>query len=131
MDDIKSFRQWDSRTPGHPENFLTSGVEVTTGEYFEVHSASSGRSALARNSVHCSNRHSAASLYAFEICILTASCNLLSCLHVHKCLLHQLPALLLASLYAAVLLMLLLCCSVLSYRSSGPGYLQCCGSGSC
>jgi transketolase len=31
MDDIKSFRQWDSRTPGHPENFLTSGVEVTTG----------------------------------------------------------------------------------------------------
>uniref|UniRef100_A0A383WJL3 transketolase n=1 Tax=Tetradesmus obliquus TaxID=3088 RepID=A0A383WJL3_TETOB len=31
MDDIKSFRQWDSRTPGHPENFLTKGVEVTTG----------------------------------------------------------------------------------------------------
>jgi transketolase len=32
MDDIKSFRQWNSRTPGHPENFLTKGVEVTTGE---------------------------------------------------------------------------------------------------
>eukprot|EP00775_Hariotina_reticulata_P010462 gene10462-10620_t len=31
MDDIKQFRQWESRTPGHPENFLTSGVEVTTG----------------------------------------------------------------------------------------------------
>eukprot|EP00878_Enallax_costatus_P034462 GHUV01038211.1.p1 GENE.GHUV01038211.1~~GHUV01038211.1.p1 ORF type:complete len:198 (-),score=52.80 GHUV01038211.1:273-866(-) len=31
MDDIKQFRQWDSRTPGHPENFLTAGVEVTTG----------------------------------------------------------------------------------------------------
>ncbi|MBD2579194.1 transketolase [Oscillatoria sp. FACHB-1406] len=31
LDDIKNFRQWDSRTPGHPENFMTSGVEVTTG----------------------------------------------------------------------------------------------------
>jgi transketolase len=31
MDDIKDFRQWGSRTPGHPENFMTPGVEVTTG----------------------------------------------------------------------------------------------------
>jgi len=31
LDDIKSFRQWGSRTPGHPENFETPGVEVTTG----------------------------------------------------------------------------------------------------
>ncbi len=31
LDDIKQFRQWESRTPGHPENFLTEGVEVTTG----------------------------------------------------------------------------------------------------
>ncbi len=31
LDDIKLFRQWDSRTPGHPENFMTPGVEVTTG----------------------------------------------------------------------------------------------------
>ncbi|KAL6851510.1 hypothetical protein ACP4OV_020443 [Aristida adscensionis] len=31
MDDIKAFRQWGSRTPGHPENFETLGVEVTTG----------------------------------------------------------------------------------------------------
>ncbi|GAB4244145.1 MAG: transketolase [Thermoleophilia bacterium] len=31
LDDIKSFRQWGSITPGHPENVLTPGVEVTTG----------------------------------------------------------------------------------------------------
>lgn len=31
LDDIKQFRQWGSRTPGHPENFETPGVEVTTG----------------------------------------------------------------------------------------------------
>ncbi|KAJ6709991.1 TRANSKETOLASE CHLOROPLASTIC [Salix koriyanagi] len=30
-EDLKSFRQWESRTPGHPENFETPGVEVTTG----------------------------------------------------------------------------------------------------
>ncbi|XP_052185700.1 transketolase, chloroplastic-like [Diospyros lotus] len=29
--DLKSFRQWGSRTPGHPENFETPGIEVTTG----------------------------------------------------------------------------------------------------
>jgi transketolase len=31
MEDIKNFRQWESRTPGHPEHFMTPGVETTTG----------------------------------------------------------------------------------------------------
>ncbi|CAI0383276.1 unnamed protein product [Linum tenue] len=31
LEDLKSFRQWGSKTPGHPENFETPGVEVTTG----------------------------------------------------------------------------------------------------
>ncbi|NTV43493.1 MAG: hypothetical protein HGA63_09370, partial [Syntrophobacteraceae bacterium] len=31
LDDLKNFRQWDSRTPGHPEYGRTPGVETTTG----------------------------------------------------------------------------------------------------
>lgn len=31
LDDLKKFRQLESKTPGHPENFMTAGVETTTG----------------------------------------------------------------------------------------------------
>jgi transketolase len=31
LDELKRFRQWGSRTPGHPESSLTPGVEATTG----------------------------------------------------------------------------------------------------
>ncbi|MFC2084729.1 transketolase, partial [Bacteroidota bacterium] len=31
LDDLKSFRQWNSKTPGHPEYGHTAGVESTTG----------------------------------------------------------------------------------------------------
>lgn len=31
IDDLKQFRQWGSKTPGHPESLDTDGVEVTTG----------------------------------------------------------------------------------------------------
>jgi transketolase len=31
LDDLKDFRQWGSRTPGHPEYGMTPGVETTTG----------------------------------------------------------------------------------------------------
>jgi transketolase len=31
LDELKSFRQWGSKTPGHPEHGLTPGVETTTG----------------------------------------------------------------------------------------------------
>ncbi|RLN02512.1 hypothetical protein BBO99_00002980 [Phytophthora kernoviae] len=31
LDELKTFRQWGSKAPGHPENFATPGVEVSTG----------------------------------------------------------------------------------------------------
>ena len=31
LDELKNFRQLGSKTPGHPENFITKGVETTTG----------------------------------------------------------------------------------------------------
>jgi transketolase len=31
LTELQRFRQWGSRTPGHPENVLTPGVEITTG----------------------------------------------------------------------------------------------------
>ena len=32
LEDLQQFRQLNSQTPGHPENFVTEGIEVTTGE---------------------------------------------------------------------------------------------------
>src|SRR5699024_5224979 len=32
LDELKQFRQWGSKTPGHPEFRHTDGVEVTTGQ---------------------------------------------------------------------------------------------------
>ena len=31
LEDLRQFRQWDSRTPGHPEVHHTPGIEITTG----------------------------------------------------------------------------------------------------
>jgi transketolase len=31
LEELKKFRQWESKTAGHPENVLTPGVEITTG----------------------------------------------------------------------------------------------------
>jgi transketolase len=56
MDDLKAFRQWNSRTPGHPEAKLTPGVEATTGPLGQGTANAVGMAIAERALAHRFNR---------------------------------------------------------------------------
>ncbi len=56
LDDLKSFRQWDSRTPGHPEAHMTPGVEATTGPLGQGAGNAVGMAIAERSLAHRFNR---------------------------------------------------------------------------
>ena len=56
MDDLKAFRQWGSRTPGHPESFETPGVEATTGPLGQGAANAVGMALAERALAHCFNQ---------------------------------------------------------------------------
>ncbi len=56
LDDLRSFRQWGSRTPGHPEIHETAGVEATTGPLGQGASNAVGMAIAERFLAHLFNR---------------------------------------------------------------------------
>jgi transketolase len=56
LDDLKAFRQWESRTPGHPELGYTPGVETTTGPLGQGVGNSVGMAVAEAHLAACYNR---------------------------------------------------------------------------
>src|SRR5829696_156219 len=70
LEDIKNFRQWGSRTPGHPEHSLTPGVETTTGPLGQGFANGVGMALAARFLVGRYNRigHEIMDHHVYAIC---------------------------------------------------------------
>lgn len=70
LDEIKNFRQWGSRTPGHPEYGLTPGVEATTGPLGQGFGMGVGMAIAERMLAERFNRpgHTVVDHYTYAIC---------------------------------------------------------------
>ena len=70
MDDIKNFRQWGSKTPGHPELGHTPGVETTTGPLGQGFANAVGMAMAERHLATIFNRpgYEIISHYTYMIC---------------------------------------------------------------
>ena len=69
LEELKSFRQWESRTPGHPEHGLTPGVETATGPLGQGISNAVGMAIAEAHLAACYNRpgHAIVDHYTYVI----------------------------------------------------------------
>jgi transketolase len=94
LDEIKQFRQWDSKTPGHPERGLAPGVEVTTGPLGQGISNAVGLAIAERMLAERFNRpgHAVVDHYTYVIAsdgdmmegVSSEACSLAGNLHLGK-----------------------------------------------
>eukprot|EP00898_Chlorokybus_atmophyticus_P005982 jgi/Chlat1/6385/Chrsp44S05845 len=75
-EDLKQFRQWGSKTPGHPENFETPGVEVTTGPLGQGIANAVGLAAAEKHLAARYNRPGHNIIDHYTYCILGDGCNM-------------------------------------------------------
>ncbi|MCP4682148.1 MAG: transketolase [Desulfobacterales bacterium] len=70
LDDIKNFRQWQSKTPGHPEYGHTQGVETTTGPLGQGFANAVGMAMAERHLAALFNRtdHDIMDHYTYVMC---------------------------------------------------------------
>ncbi|MBK3494293.1 transketolase [Viridibacillus sp. YIM B01967] len=70
MEEIKNFRQWDSKTPGHPEYGHTAGVEATTGPLGQGISMAVGMAMAEKHLAGVYNKpeHEVVDHYTFGLC---------------------------------------------------------------
>ena len=70
LEDIKSFRQWESKTPGHPEYGCASGVETTTGPLGQGFANAVGMAMAEAHLASCYNRpgHDIIDHYTYTMC---------------------------------------------------------------
>lgn len=70
LDEVKNFRQWESKTPGHPEYGMTPGVETTTGPLGQGFANGVGMALAERHLAAVFNRpdHEIIDHYTYVIC---------------------------------------------------------------
>eukprot|EP00475_Leptophrys_vorax_P032630 TRINITY_DN50583_c0_g1_i1.p1 TRINITY_DN50583_c0_g1~~TRINITY_DN50583_c0_g1_i1.p1 ORF type:complete len:742 (-),score=103.13 TRINITY_DN50583_c0_g1_i1:132-2357(-) len=76
IEQIKQFRQWGSDTPGHPENFMTPGIEVTTGPLGQGIANAVGLAAAEKHLAARYNKPDCTLIDQYTYVILGDGCNM-------------------------------------------------------